>query len=221
MKGKFIIFEGIDSSGKKTQTNLLAEKLRSNGEKVEVLHFPTYQKTPLGVFVAKYLKGDFGSKEEMTPEICSLFYSMDRYQFQNEIKDKLDAGVNIISDRFTASNIFQAAKLEGARRFEIWEWIKDIDKRMPQPDAIIILDVPPKVSRKLFSKREKKNEMIGGEKDIHEEDMSYQEIVRRTYLDIADIEGWIVIECCKNGNFISPEEIHKEVYARLQERDII
>jgi dTMP kinase len=221
MRGKFIVFEGIDSSGKKTQTNLLAEKLRKKGEKVEVLHFPTYQKTPLGVFVAKYLKGDFGSKEDMTPEICSLFYSMDRYQFQKEIKEKMNKGISIISDRFTASNIFQAAKLEGAKRFEIWEWIKDIDRRMPQPNVTIILDVPSKVSRKLFSNREKKNEIIENEKDIHEEDQNYQETVRRTYLDIADKEGWIVIECCKDGRFLSAEEIHDDIYARLKDRNIV
>lgn len=221
MKGKFILFEGIDSSGKKTQTSLLAEKLKSQGKKVEIIHFPTYQKTPLGIFVAKYLKGDFGSKEEVTPEIGSLFYSLDRYQLQNKLKEKLDLGINIVADRYTASNIFQASKLDGAKRFELWEWIKDVDRRLPQPDVTIILDVPTKISNKLFSNREKKNELIDGEKDIHEADVAYQEKVRRTYLDIAGKEGWIVIKCCKDEKFISPQEIHNEIYRKLKEREIL
>lgn len=224
MNGKFILFEGIDSSGKKTQTNLLAEKLRKEGKKVEIIHFPTYQKTPLGIFVAKYLKGDFGSKEEIIPEIGSLFYSLDRYQFQKEIKEKLEAGITVIADRYTASNIFQAAKLEGNKRFEIWEWIKAIDSRLPQPDVTIVLDVPTKISKNLFSKREKKNELIESKKDIHEADIKYQEKVRKTYLDIAEREGWIVINCCreKEGEleFVSPEEIHNEVYEKLKQLNV-
>src|SRR4030067_2893744 len=99
MKEKFFLLEGGDSCGKKTQANLLAEKLKKEGKKVEIVHFPTYKKTPLGVFVAKYLKGDFGFKESITPEIGSLFYSLDRYQFQKEIEEKLKSGINIVADR--------------------------------------------------------------------------------------------------------------------------
>ena len=225
MSGKFILFEGTDSCGKKTQATLLAEKLKKGGKKVEIIHFPTYQKTPLGVFVSKYLKGDFGSKEDITPEIGSLFYSLDRYQFQKEIIEKLESGATIIADRYTASNIFQAAKLEGDERFEIWEWIKAIDSRIPQPDATIVLNVPAEISQKLFSKREKKNELLKSEKDIHEADLEYQERVRKTYLEIAEKEGWLVINCFKEKDgkfeFISSEEIHRSIYEKLKEAKVI
>jgi dTMP kinase len=226
MRGKFILFEGGDSCGKKTQATLLAEKLKKEGKKVEIIHFPTYQKTPLGIFVAKYLKGDFGSKESITPEIGSLFYSLDRYQFQKEIEDKLKSGINIIADRYTASNIFQAAKLEGDERFKVWEWIKAVDSRIPQPDVTIILHVPSKISKDLYANREKKNDMMKkGEADIHEVDLEYQEKVRRTYLDIAKNEGWIVVDCSADINgesiFLSPEEIHNEIYEKLKESHII
>jgi dTMP kinase len=224
MRGKFILFEGTDSCGKETQATLLADKLKREGKEVEMIHFPTYQKTPLGVFVAKYLKGDFGSKESITPEIGSLFYSLDRYQFQKELKEKLESGIIIIADRYTASNIFQASKLEGDERFEIWEWIKAIDSRIPQPDTTIVLNVPAKISKNLFSKREKKNDLIESEKDIHEEDLEYQEKVRKTYLEIAEREGWLVINCLKEKDgkfeFISPEEIHNEIYGKLRELNI-
>ncbi len=226
MSGRFILFEGTDSCGKKTQAALLAEKLKKEGKKVEMIHFPTYQKTPLGIFVAKYLKGDFGSKESITPEIGSLFYSLDRYQFQKEMEEKLKAGINIIADRYTASNIFQAAKLEGDERFEIWEWIKAIDSRIPQPDATIVLNVPAKISKELAIKKEQKNDLMRkGEIDIHEADLEYQEKVRKTYLEIAEREGWLIINCCKEKDgefqFISPEEIHNEIYEKLKNENII
>lgn len=223
MRGKFILFEGGDSCGKKTQTTLLAIKLKKEGKKVEMIHFPSYQTTPLGIFVAKYLKGDFGSKESITPEIGSLFYSLDRYQFQKEMEEKLKIGINIITDRYTASNIFQAAKLEGNERFKIWEWIKAVDSRIPQPDVTVVLNVPAKISKELTIKKEQKNDLMKkGEIDIHEADLEYQEKVRKTYLEIAEREGWMIINCCnKNGGFIPPEEIHSEIYKKLKEANII
>jgi len=225
MSGKFIVLEGIDSSGKKTQSNLLAKRMEGEGKKIEIIHFPTYQKTPLGVFVAKYLRGDFGSKEEIIPEIGSIFYSLDRYQFKKELKEKLESGVNIIADRYTASNIFQAAKLEGEERFVIWEWIKHIDKRLEQPHVTILLNVPTKVSEGVSSKKEQKNVLMReGEKDIHEEDLAYQEKVRKTYLEIAKKEGWIIINCFREGDeleFRDKENIHEEIWQKLKQRGII
>ena len=222
MRGKFIVFEGTDSSGKKTQSNLLAEKLEKEGKKVEIIRFPTYQKSALGVFVSKYLKGDFGSKEEITPEIGSIFYALDRYQFKEELNKKLNSGVNIIADRYTASNIFQAAKLDGDDRFKLWNWIKAMEQRLPQPNVVIVLNVPVELSKKTYENREMKNEMEGGE-DIHEADLSYQEKVRKTYIEIAKKENWLIIDCFEERGdkiqFRKIEEIHEEIYKKL--RDII
>jgi dTMP kinase len=223
MKGKLILFEGGDSCGKKTQATLLADKLKKEGKKVEMIHFPSYQKTPLGIFVAKYLKGDFGSKESITPEIGSLFYSLDRYQFQKELEEKLKSGINVIADRYTASNIFQAAKLEGNERFKIWDWIKAVDSRIPQSDMTIVLNVPAKISKELAIKKEQKNDLMKkGEIDIHEADLEYQEKVRKTYLEIAEREGWLIVNCCRqSGEFIPPEEIHSEIYKKLKEANVL
>lgn len=218
MIGKFIVIEGTDSSGKKTQSILLLERLKKMGKDAELISFPTYQGTKLGVFVSKYLKGEFGSKEEINPEIGSMFYAIDRYQFKDELKKKLERGKIIIADRYTTSNIYQAAKVEGEDRFKLWEWVKKMESRIPQPDIIVYLNVPPKFSANLFEERDIKNKLLGkGEKDIHEKDIRYLEKVRQLYLEIAKREkNWIIIECIKDEKFRSREDISNEIFDKLK-----
>ncbi len=220
MKGKFIVIEGSDSSGKKTQANLLFEKLKNTGKDVELISFPTYQETKLGVFVSKYLKGEFGSKEEINPEIGSMFFTIDRYQFKDELRKKIEQGKIIVADRYTTSNIFQAAKAEGEERFEIWKWIKNMESRIPQPDFIIYLNLPPEISAELFEERDVKNKLLKkGEKDIHEKDIEYQEKVRQLCLEIAKKEdNWIIIDCIKDGKFRSREDIHEEIFEKIKSK---
>jgi len=219
MRGKLIVLEGTDSSGKKTQVGLLEKRLKAEGKKFEAMCFPTYEKTKLGELVGRYLKGDFGTKEEVGPEIGSMFFMMDRYQFKDKIRKTLESGTTIIMDRYTTSNIFQAAEAEGEERFRLWEWIKTVDSRLPRPDIVIFLNVTPDISEKLFAQREVKNPLIGrGGQDILEKDKAYQEKVRKLYLEIARKEGWIVIECCKNDELRAPEEIHEEIFKKLKEK---
>ena len=222
MRGKLIVFEGTDSSGKKTQVTLLEKRMRTEGKKIDVMSFPSYEKTKLGELVSRYLKGEFGTKEEVGPEIGSMFFMMDRYQFKNRIRKTLEEGTTIIMDRYTTSNIFQAAETEGDERFKIWEWIKSVDSRLPKPDTVIFLNVPAEVSEKLFAHREVKNPLIGkGAKDILEKDKAYQEKVRKLYLEIAKKENWIIIECCKNGMLRKPEDIHEEAFNKLKGKGAI
>jgi dTMP kinase len=218
MRGKLIVFEGTDSSGKKTQVGLLEKRLKEEGRKFEVMGFPTYEKTKLGEMVGRYLKGDFGTKEEVGPEIGSMFFMMDRYQFKDKLWKTLKDGTTIIMDRYTPSNIYQAAETEGAERFRIWEWVKNVDSRLPRPDTVVFLNVPPEVSEKLFAQREAKNPLIGNAKDILEKDRAYQEKVRLLYLEVAKREGWIIIECTTNGQMRKPEEIHEEICWKLKEK---
>ena len=219
MRGKLIVLEGTDASGKKTQVGLLERRLKEEGRKFEVMGFPTYEKTKFGDLVSRYLKGDFGTKEEVGPEIGAMFFMMDRYQFKDKLWKTLKDGTTIIMDRYTPSNIYQAAEAEGAERFRIWEWVKNADSRLPRPDVVVFLDVPPEISEKLFAERESKNPLIGkGGKDILEKDKAYQERVRLLYMEVAKKEGWIIIECTKNGKMRTPEEIHEEICWKLKQK---
>jgi len=213
----FIVFDGLDSSGKHTQAELLVEYLKGKGKDVELINFPTYQDSPLGIFVAKYLKGEFGSKEDIGPEIGSMIYAIDRYQSKEKLAKKLSEGKTIIADRYITANVFQAAKVEGDERFEVWNWIKQMESRLPQPDVIIIPDVLPEVSQKHFDNRDVKNQLMDkGEKDIHEQDVSYQGKVRQLYLELAEREDWIVVKSYnESGQFRPKQEIHEEILEKI------
>ena len=218
MHGKLIVFEGTDSSGKKTQVELLAKRLKAEGKNAEVMSFPSYERTELGKLLSRYLKGEFGTKEQVGPEVGCMLYAMDRYQFKGKIENTLKGGKTLILDRYIPSNIYQAAKAEGKERLAIWEWAKNMESRLPQPDVVVFLNVPAEVSAKLFAGREMKSALVGKALDIHEADRAYQEAVRRLYLEVAKKERWIVIDCSRNGTMRRPEDIHEDVYSKLKEK---
>jgi len=217
----FGVIDGGDSSGKKTQTALLAQELIQRGYDAETVSFPTYNESLLGILVSKYLKGEFGSKEDMTPEIATFLFAIDRYQFKETLERKIASGKTIIADRYTPANIYQAAKVDGNERFVLWEWIKQVESRLPQSDFVAYLDVPVEISSNLFSEREVKNTLLKpGEKDIYEADKSYLNRVRNLYLEIAEKENWIVINCVRDGGLKPREEINGILVNELEKRKL-
>lgn len=211
-KGLFISFEGIDSSGKKTQANLLAKHLREKGYKVEELSFPAYD-TLFGRYVAAFLRGEFGKKEDM-PEIAALLFAIDRYQFKNFINKCLNEGKIIVCNRYTQSAMAFEGSLAKDKK-EFIKWIEKVESRLPQPDVIIFLDVPVHYSSQLIESREKKEYLSERKKDILEEDLNFQENVRKTYLELASGKKWIVINCVKNKKLKTIEEIHEEIIEKI------
>jgi len=103
-RGKFIVFEGGDGSGKQTQAKLLVKYLQREEKDVELLTFPQYD-TPFGSLVAKYLRGEYGSLESVPPEIPSLLYALDRFQVKDELTTGLASGKWFVADRYTQSNL--------------------------------------------------------------------------------------------------------------------
>jgi len=213
-KGFFISFEGIDSSGKKTQANLLANHLRKKGLDVIELSFPAYE-TAFGKIVASFLRGEYGEKGKM-PEIAALLFAADRYQFKSFIAEALSKGKIIVCNRYTQSAMaFEGTLAEDKNEFI--KWIGKVEERLPQPDLIILLDMPTRVSRKLIAKRERKDYLKGKDKDILEEDVEFQEKVRQTYLEMAKKEKWLKVECFKGENAKTIEEIHEEIVRKVND----
>lgn len=222
MVGRFISFEGIDSSGKKTQVKLIVKALKQKGYKVVELSFPAYH-TPFGKIVASFLRGEFFSLKKTIPEIASLLYAADRYQFKDFIRKSLNEGKIIISNRFTQSAMAFEATIHhtGKEKFEFIEWIRQVEARLPQPELIFFLDMPVEASRKLIEKREDKKYLQGKKKDIFEENLNFQRKVRQTYLEMAKRDKrWIVINCAKkiNGKWQirTPKEIHADVLVNVE-----
>ncbi len=169
VRGKLIVIEGISSAGKKTQAELLLARLKSEGIKAELMHFPTYEKTLFGSLVGKYLAGEFGAKEEII-EVACLLYALDRYQFKKQIEEKLANNVFLVLDRYSQSNMgFQGAFFKGAEFNKMIDWIECVESRLPKADAVVFLDTPRKITEKLIEKREKKNVFVkeNNGRDIH------------------------------------------------------
>lgn len=224
MKGKLIVIDGTDGSGKATQTNLLVEKLRNQGHKVELVDFPRYgQKS--AALVEDYLNGKFGTAEEVGPYRASIFYAVDRYAASSEIKKWLSEGKIVISNRYVSSNMgHQTGKIKDPNeRDKFLKWLEDLEFvkfGIPQPDVTIFLYVPPEVGRKLVEKKGKRD-YIEGEKvhDIHTEDIGHLKEASEAYKYVAKKYNWVVVDCTNEDNLKSIEEIHEVIWDKI--KDII
>ncbi|MBQ1436700.1 MAG: deoxynucleoside kinase [Ruminococcus sp.] len=213
MKSKLIVIEGLDGSGKATQTQILAEKLVASGKAVKRLEFPDYS-NPSSSLVKMYLNGAFGSDPgDVNAYAASAFYAVDRIaSFLQFWKRDLDNGTIILSDRYVTSNIiYQMPKLPDSERDSFIDWQSDFEYNrlgLPEPDAVVYLDVAPEVSQKLMEKR------YGGDntkKDIHESNLKFLLSCRRAALYAAEKCGWIVINCCENGEIRSLASIAADI----------
>lgn len=213
-KGKLIIIEAGDGSGKETQTKALYEHLRSDGRRVHRISFPDYP-SDSSALVRMYLKGSFGGHaEDVNAYAASTFYAVDRYaSYRMKWKAAYEAGDWILADRYTTSNmVHQAVKLTDAEEREAFlEWLWDFEfvkLGLPVPDLVIFLDMDPAVSDRLIAERSKD----GREKDIHERDREYLHRCHGAYLELAEKYHWSRIVCSEQGEPRSIEGIHAEVY---------
>ncbi len=199
MKGKLIVIEGLDGSGKSTQIEYLKNKL--SGRNVHQIKLPDYD-SDSSALVKMYLRGDFGKKpEDVNAYAASAFYAVDRFaNYKMKWKEFYDNGEIIISDRYTTSNAYhQATKIPKDDRAEFFYWLEDFEYGLlgiPEPNAVIYLDMPIEISQKMMTERYHGDET---KKDIHESNLDYLYKCREAALDAADKMGWYVVKC-NNGN---------------------
>lgn len=224
MRGKLIVIEGTDCSGKSTQIDLLIEKLKSVGCGVAVLDFPNYS-TPTGKIVRWYLDGEFGDANEIDAKITSIFYAEDRFASKGFIEDELAKNNVTILDRYVESNMgHQGGKIRNRyEREKFFEWLRKLEYgnfALPEPDAVVFLYMPYEIGHELMKTRERKSEFHpGAEKlDGHEGSEEHMRNAEESYLHLAELYGWIKIDCAPDGTINSlktPEEIHKEIWKKL------
>ena len=209
-----IVIEGLDGSGKATNAALLTKTLADMGKDVIKINFPDYE-SDSSALVKMYLAGKFGSKpEDVNAYAASAFYAVDRFaSYKTNWKDAYDRGAWIIADRYTTSNaVHQASKLNGAERDSYLEWLYEFefDKLgLPRPDAVIYLDLDPKVSQALMEKRYNGD---NSKKDIHESDVSYLEHCRDSAIYAATKLGWNIIHPCENGKLLPIELVFEKIF---------
>lgn len=211
--GKLIVIEGLDGSGKSTQLELLPKSLKNAGIDSRTVSFPDY-KSDSSALVKMYLDGKFGSNpEDVNAYAASCFYAVDRYaSFKTDWGEYYKNGGTVIAGRYTTSNaVHQASKLTSDKWEDFLSWLYDFEYNkmaIPSPDKVIFLDMPNDVAQKLLSNR------YGGDenkKDIHESNKTYLEHCRQAALFTAKYSGWQIINCSKDGNPRSREDIARDV----------
>ncbi len=224
-KGKFIVVEGIDGSGKKTQTDLLIKRLRREGFKVRTIDFPQYENNFFGKFIGECLAGKHGDFAGLDPKIASVLYAADRFESSEKIKKWLEKGFVVIADRYASANqVHQGGKIQDARkRREFLKWLQvmefDIFK-IPRPDAIVFLNVPLKLSLQLLKNGDakKRKAYLKGKKDAHESDPQHLLNAKRSALNLVkEQNNWIDIKCARNGKLLSREKIAEMVWEEIGE----
>ena len=212
--GKLIVIEGVDSSGKETQTKLLFEYIQKLGYDVKKVSFPDYD-SDFCIPVKKYLAGDLGTNpSDVNAYAASSFYAIDRYaSYKKDWGKFYDDGGTIVCDRYVTSNIVhQAMKINGDKS-EFIDWLSDYEYEklgLPRPDVVIFLDMPPEAAQFLMKNRANK---ITGEaqKDIHEKNEAYLSAAYNNAVEVAEHQGWHRIVCATGLNVRTIEDIHKEI----------
>lgn len=198
--GKLICVEGIDQAGKKSQTRLLAEKLRQANHSVEVISFPDYT-TPIGREIQEYLMG----VRLFNSQVRQMLYAANRLERQEDIIHWLEMGKIVIADRYTPSGL--AYGLANGLNLK---WMTILEQGLPPTDLVIVLDIAPTIA---FQRRELKG-------DVYERNEVFLKKVRAAYLHLAKKFDWVIINGEKPIEIVA-EQVWKVVTNRLGIRDKI
>ncbi len=227
---KLLVIEGVDGAGKSTQIRLLQDYLSGRGYNTEYLHFPRTDAPYFGELIARFLRGEFGSLNDVDPYLVAILYAGDRKDAASMIAGWLTEGKIVLLDRYTYSNIaYQCAKLNDKHSQEkLMRWIIDLEFRhfgIPEPDLNIFLDVPFDFTEKSLTKSRIGNDRdyLNGTRDIHEENMNFQKKVREIYLKVSETDDRLsVIDCSnKNGGMLAPSEIFGLILKTFEARKLI
>lgn len=223
-KGKFIVVDGIDGSGKATQAEILREKLTNLGMNVVVFDFPRYGEKSASL-VEMYLNGEFGSAEEVGPYIGSIFYAVDRYAASKEITQALEDGKIVISNRYvSASKGHQTSKIKNKKdRAKFITWLNELEYdlfKIPVPDLTLFLHVPAEVGYSLVLNKKEREYIKGKKQDIHEADRDHLFKAENAYLELIyggdSYENWVKVSCSKGNEILPIDVIGNKIFSTVE-----
>lgn len=224
-KGKLIVIDGTDGSGKATQVDLLTKRLKKEGKTVKVVDFPEYYKNFFGAFVGHCLSEQYYNFLNVHPKIASVLYAADRWESKGDMENWLKKGYIVIANRYVSANqIHQAGKINNARkRNNFMKWLDTMEHEVfgiPRPDVVFYLSLPIDIVLKLLEKRESskmKREYLKKGKDVHEADVDFLTNSRKSALKLVkEVPHFIKIECSEKGKILSREKIHDMVYEKVK-----
>jgi len=232
-KGKIIVIEGPDASGKKTQFELLKQSFGEMNIPFITFDFPQYKETAGGILLDKILWRDragektkrekklFPNPVLVSPYLLALTYAVDRAPIAQKIRKAIEAGIFVLLNRYRTSSFgHQASKLETIREKIVFiGWLEKLeveDLELPKEDIVFLMDISLENQRKLSQER-------GRKEDKAEEDREYQKRSLETYRWLAkQLERWVSIQCqAPSGEMRAPETINQEIISTLRKRHII
>jgi dTMP kinase len=222
-KGKFIVIDGTDGSGKATQVALLEKRLKKEGETVKLVDFPEYYENFFGKFIGHCLSEQYYNFINVHPKIASVLYAADRFETKEKIEKWLKAGYVVIANRYVSANqIHQGGKISSAKKRQAFiEWLDEMEYKVfkiPRPDVVLYLSVPLAVNIAMMKERNatSKRNYLGKKKDVHEMDIVFQENSRKSAIWLSKTQkNFIKIDCTKKAQILSREEIHGMIYQEI------
>ncbi len=216
---KLIIIEGLDGSGKSTQTSLIEKYFEEESINFKKIKLPDYE-SPSSTLVNMYLGGEFGKNaDDVNAYAAGAFYAVDRFaSYKLKWKSDYDNGTLILADRYATSNsIYQMEKIAESGWDEYLEWSEDFEYNkigIPKPDLVIYLDMPVEISQRLMTSRYNGDE---NKKDVHESNADFLRRCRKSALYAAQKQDWKIVSCSDGINPLTIDEIHKKVLDLIKE----
>jgi dTMP kinase len=217
-KGKLIVLEGIDGSGKSAQFRRLCARLDRDGIQYHHIVFPRYDQES-SALIRMYLGGEFGTRpDDVNAYTASTFFAVDRFASYKMDWGKIyENGGVFLSDRYTTSNaVHQGCKLNDQDLPAFFAWLSDLEYNkmgLPKPDLVLYLDVDLETSLARMRRREAKNHTHA---DIHEKDLDYLRRCLHTADMAAEYYGWRRIPFRKDGVERDVDEKNEELYRILR-----
>lgn len=224
-KGKLIVIDGTDGSGKATQVDLLVKRLKKEGQTVKVVDFPEYYKNFFGKFIGHCLSEQYYNFLNVHPKIVSVLYAADRWESGSEMREWLEKGYVVVANRYVSANqIHQGGKIKNAKkRNDFLKWLDEMEYEVfgiPRPDLTLYLSLPINIVLQLLKDRESskmKREYLKKGKDVAENDTQHLINSRKSALKLEkEIPNFIKIECSEKGKILSREQIHDMVYEKVK-----
>jgi dTMP kinase len=223
-RGKLIVIDGTDGSGKATQVDLLVKHLQKDGKKVKVVDFPEYYSNFFGKFIGHCLSEQYYNFIDVHPKIASVLFAADRFESKEKIEKWLKEGNIVIANRYASANqIHQGGKIANAKKRQAFiEFLDEMEHKVfkiPRPDMVFYLSVPLNIALRLIKERNKTStrKYLGSKKDVYEKDKMFLANSVKSALWLAENQkNWIKIDCTVDGKIDTRENIHEKVYEKVR-----